>query len=117
MPINVSEAICSDTAEKITVVRTLVGGYVGGIYVAGSTHTFKTLCSVQQPTPQQLQTLPEGERSVNNKLFISKKLLRTTQDKDNLIADVVIYKGIRYKITSPADWDSYGYTGAIGVRD
>lgn len=117
MVINVSEALDSDTAQVRTVERKAPGAYVGGIYQKGATTTFKALMSVQQPTPKQLETLPEGERSRDVKLFISNKPLRTTEDKDETIADVVIDKGKRYKIISSGDWSDYGHTTAMGVRE
>ena len=117
MVINVSEALDSDTAEIITVERTSSGSYIGGLYVKGSKSTFKTFASVQQPTPNQLMILPEGEKDKNIRLFISKKYIRTTSDKDGLIADVVVYKGIRYKVISSSDWSNYGHTMAMGVRE
>jgi len=117
MPVNVSEALDSDTAEIVTVERTSGGGYVDGIYQKGTTSTFKTVCSVQQPTPDELQNLPEGERDKDVRKFISKKVVRTASDRDGLIADVVLYKGNRYKIISAGDWDSYGHTTSFGARD
>lgn len=116
MVINVSEALDTDTAQVITVERTSAGGYVDGIYVKGSTSTFKTLASVQQPSPKELEILPEGEKDKDIKMFISKKPIRTTNDEAELIADVVIYKGNRYKIVSSADWDDYGHTKAMGAK-
>ena len=117
MVINVSEALDSDTAQIVTVIRTAVGSYVDGLYVKGSTSTFKTLASVQQPSPIQLEILPEGEKDKDVKLFICKKPVRTTNDEAGLIADIIMYKGQRYKITNSADWDDYGHTTAMGVRD
>lgn len=117
MPINVSEAIDSDTAEVSVVERSIGGGYVNGIYQQNAVTTFKTLASTQQPTPEQLQMVPEGERDNNPVLFISKKSLRTTNDTDGTIADVLIYKGKRFKIIALADWSSYGHTHAFGVRE
>lgn len=117
MPITVSEALDSDTAEIITVERTSGGGYVDGIYQKGVVSTFKTICSVQQATPEELQNLPEGERNKDVRKFISKKAIRTASDRDGLIADVVLYKGFRFKIISAGDWDSYGHTTSFGARD
>ncbi len=117
MPINVSEAIDFDTAERITVERAAIGGYVDGIYVKGVPTTFKALASVQQPTPKQLEMLKEGERDKNPRLFISNKPLRTTSDRDETIADIVIYKSKRYKIVALGDWSSFGHTMGFGVRD
>lgn len=117
MPVNVSEALDSDTAEKVTVERVSGGGYVDGIYQKGSSSTFKTICSVQQPSPDELQNLSEGERDKDIRKFISKKVLYTTRDRDGSIADTVIYKGIKYKIISAGDWNVYGYTTSFGARD
>ena len=47
MPINVSEALDTDTAEIITVNRT-TGGYVDGVYQENVSATFKTIASMQQ---------------------------------------------------------------------
>lgn len=117
MVLNVSEALCTDTAEIITVTRTTGGDYVDGLWVAGIPSTFKTLASVQQPTPKQLEVLPEGERNKDNRVFISKKEIRTSSDTLKLEADKITYKGTEYKIVFSADWGSYGYTLAIGTRN
>jgi hypothetical protein len=117
MPVNVSEALDIDTSEIVTVIRTSGGWYIGGIYQKGIQSTFKTVCSVQQPTPEELQNLPEGERNKDVRKFISKKPIRTTSDRDGVIADLVRYKGFNYKIISAGNWDSYGHTIAFGARD
>ncbi len=116
MVINVSEALDSDTSEIVTVER-VIGSYVNGLYVKGVLTTFKTLASVQQPTPQDLQILPEGERNKNIRTIISKKIIKTASDLDGTPADIVIHKDIRYKIIFVADWSSYGHTIAMGARD
>lgn len=117
MPINVSEALDTDTAEIVTVERSLGGAYVDGIYQKGTLSTFKTLCSVQQPSPNELQNLPGGERDKDVRKFISKKTLFTTRDRDGTIADTVLYKGFRYKLISSGDWDVYGHATSFGARD
>lgn len=117
MPINVSEALDVDTSEIVTVERSSGGSYVNGIYQKGATATFKTVCSVQQPSPDELQNLPEGERDKDIRKFISKKSVRTASDRDGLIADTIIYKGVRYKLISAGDWNAYGHTTSFGARD
>ena len=117
MPINVSEALDSDTAEIVTVERRGTGTWVDGKYIKGDATTFKTVCSVQQPTPEEIQNLPEGERGKDIRKFITKKPVRTTQDKDADIADRIYYKGIWYKLVDAGDWNAYGHTTAFGARD
>ena len=117
MVINVSEALDSDTAEVVSVERTAVGTFVDGLYVKGPVTVFKTLASSQQPTPKQLQVLPEGERDKNPRLFISKRQLQTVNDKTGAVPDIVIFKGARFKIIMVGDWFSYGHVMAFGVED
>lgn len=117
MPINVSEALDSDTCVKLQVERTSPGAYVDGIYVEGSVSTFYALMSPQQPTPKQLEVLPEGERDKDVMLFISKRTLRTVDDDNNIPADVIIFKGERYRVIQLADWSTFGHTPAYGVKD
>lgn len=116
MPINVSEALDSDTAEKITVERTAAGSYVDGIYQAGSASTFSALASVQQPTPQQLQILPENERVPDVRLFICNKPILSSRESGSGVADVLIYKGVRYKVISNGDWSAYGHNTVMAAR-
>ena len=117
MPINVSEALDSDTSEILTIERTTGGGYVDGLYSGGSVDTFNTFGSVQQPTPKELQKLPEGERDKDVRKFITKKQLRTTSDRDSEVADSVLYRGENYKIIQSGDWQTYGYCESYGVRE
>ena len=100
MPINVSEALDSDTGEIVTIER-VTGSYVDGLYQKDSPTTFKTLASVQQATPKETQFLPEGERQKDIRRIISKKSIRGSNDKDGVPADIVIYKGSRFKVINP----------------
>jgi len=117
MPVNVSDAIDADTAEIITVTRTANSGYVDGIFVKGTTVNFKALASVQAPTGDELQDLPEGSRDSSALKFFSKRPIFTISDRDDFDADIITYQGIRYKIVTSRNWNAYGHTVAIGVRD
>jgi hypothetical protein len=118
MTINVSEALDSDTSGIIRVERSdNTGAYVDGIYIFGATTIFKTVCSVQPATDEELQALPSGERNKDVRKFISKKALRTGQDRDNGVADIAIYNSIRFKIIKLGDWSAYGHTTAFGARE
>ncbi len=115
MPINVSEALDADTAEIITVERT-TGSYIDRKFVKDPPTTFKTLASAQQPLPEELQVLPEGERDKSIFKFISKKPIFTVKDRDGLPADVIIFKGNRWKVISSGDWSSYGHNTVFGAK-
>lgn len=121
MPINVSEAIDAETGEVITVERTTTGQYVDGIWTKGTTSTFKSVCSVQQPDndehSQVAQEMSGGERTTDLLKFISIKTLQKTCDRKGTTADVVLYDGQRYKIIAVQKWHKYGYTRAFGVLE
>lgn len=118
MTIRVTEALCSDTSEKAFRERESGGDYVDGLWVEGTTKTIRALASFQQPTANQIKTLKEGERTSDPRLIICNKELRTTNDADGTVADIVIRKktGERYKIIALQDWSAYGQSTAMGVR-
>ena len=115
MPINVSEALDSDTAILLTVIRPS-GGYIDGVWTPGTSNSFKVLCSPQQPTPKELQNLPEGERDKSVYKFITNKPVRTVNDRDGTPADKIRFNGKDYKIISVSDWDVFGQTTSFGAR-
>ncbi len=110
-------SLVSKTENENNLSDGLTPGYNQGIYRKGRTKTFKTVASVQQPTPKELEMMPSGEREKDVRKFISTRPLRTTQDKDGVIADIVLYKGNRYKLIRAADWQEYGHTTVFGTRE
>jgi hypothetical protein len=117
MPINVSEAIDGETAQVVSFLRQVGGSYVNGIWVPPTSESFKSMCSVQQPTPQQLLVIPEGERNKDIRLFISKKPLRTTDDKAGTIGDIALYAGKRFRMMWEGDWNAYGHSTMLGAAE
>ena len=117
MPINVSEALDSDTSEIITIERKLGGSRVDGIWVPGAPSTFKALASAQPASASDLQSLPEGERDKDIFKFISNKPIFTTQDRTVAEADVIIFKGTRWRVISSGDWSSYGHNTVLAAKE
>lgn len=116
MTINVSEAIDSETGEIATVQRMGVPVLVDGIYRKPEPSTFKCLISMQQPTPRQLESLPEAERTNDVMQFIANKTIRTADEKGGTPADVIIRRGNKYKVIQAADWEVYGHTTGFCAR-
>jgi len=114
MPINVSEAIDSDTATIVTLFNSTGGDYVDGIFVPGSETTTRALASVQQPTPKQLEFLEGGERSKSIKSFYLNKEVFTSSD--DRTATEILHRGNRYKVVHAGDWLDYGWFFAIGAK-
>lgn len=115
MPINVSEALDSDTAEVVTVART-TGAYIDRKFVKNPPTIFKTLASVQPATSDEMLLLPEGERAKSILKFICKKPVYSVKDRDGLPADEISYKGSKYKVVDAADWSSYGHNTVLGAK-
>lgn len=113
--INVSQGINSNNALPLTVTRYSEGAYFEGLWVEGSTSTFKSLVSAQQPESDDLQVLPEGERNKDTVKFYSMLPVRTSNDTLGIQADTVLYNAKTYKIVQVGDWNGFGYTSALGV--
>lgn len=116
MVIQVSEALDLDTSEIVSVERT-EGSFVDGIFIKDDPTTFIMFASVQQPSGSELNNLPEGERDKDVRKFISNKLVRTSQDSSNTLADVIIYNGDRFRIIKVEDWSVYGQTTSYGIHE
>lgn len=116
MPINVSEAIDSDTAEIITVTRYTGGSRINGIWQPGTPSQFKTLASAQPASADDLQNMPEGERDKVIFKFISKKPIRTVQDRDGEEADEITFKGSDWRVIKGGDWSSYGHNTVFAAK-
>jgi hypothetical protein len=117
MPINVAEALDSDTAQIIKVERKAGGERINGVWVPGAASTFMAMASAQPATPDELQNLPEGQRDKSIFKFISNKPIYTARDRQQGEADIIIFKGIRWRVISGADWDSYGHTTVLAAKE
>lgn len=115
MVISVTEALDGDTAILVTVERA-TGSWIDGRWVVGVPVLFKTMASPQQPTPKQLQNLPENERTSDVMVFYCAKPVFSTKDREGLPADHIIFKGVKRKVIATADWDTFGHTIAFAAR-
>lgn len=116
MVINVGAALDSHTAVIVSVERETPGGYVDGIWQPGVKTVFKCLASPQQPTPQDLLNLPEGQRQQNVYLFICNKLINVADEKTGASADIITFKGAKFKAIKVADWIIYGHNFVYAIR-
>lgn len=116
MPINVSEALNSDTALTLVVDRT-TGTYVDGVWTTNAPSTFKMLASPQQPTPKQLEILPEGERSKNVMLFICNKRVKTVDEKAGTPPDIINFDSKKFRVVALGNWITFGHVHALAAED
>lgn len=116
MVINVSAALDSNTAVIVSVERETPGYYLDGLWQPGATTIFKCLASPQQPTPQDLLNLQEGQRQQNVYMFICNKLINVADEKTNTSADVINFKGSKFKAIKVADWIVFGHNIVYAIR-
>ncbi len=115
MPINVGEALCPDTAVRVSVERQTGGTRVNGRFVPTPPQIIKMLASPQQPTGSQLKFLEGAEKKMEVRFFICNKPVRTVNDRLGIAADIIIFKGLRFKVIDSKDWDIFGHSSVIGA--
>ena len=86
-----------------------------GLYSTEVVSREKICASVQHPTPDDLQVLPEGQRVESARVFFVDATLSTVNDREGKPADKIELDGRSYTIYSVEDWGSY--TKAMGVLD
>lgn len=116
MPINVGNAICSDTGERVLIKRKTKGKFVDGIWEQGLTITIKALASVQQPTKEEIELFTGLERDKDMKSFYVNKNIIASSEFDDTDADEIIYNGMTYRAMKLGNWNAYGYDLVMGVR-
>lgn len=117
MPLNVNDAIDTDTGEKIIILRkTTDGFYKKGIWQNGREKRIKALASVQQPTKQQIELFTGLERDKDMKTFYVNKYVRASSEFDEHEADQILWKDRVYRAMHVGEWESYGYNIIVGVR-
>lgn len=116
MPLNVRDAIDTDTGERIILNRKTAGFFDNGIWKDGIRKKIKALASVQQPTKQQIELFTGLERDKDMKTFYVNKFVQASSEFDDTEADEIIWKGRVYRAMHLGEWESFGYNIVLGVR-
>jgi hypothetical protein len=91
--------------RSITRRRFATGTRVGGRWVDGAPTDTPITASVQAPTGDDMEFLPEGtRRSQVRKLYATAGSLRTVNQHDDEIADNVIVDGVEYLVEHVTPW-------------
>jgi len=92
------------------------GDYVAGRWVASAPFKFKFSGVIQNATPDDLEFLPEGNRTHEAiKIHTTYKLI--PQLRDTTTGDIVFYGGLSWIVHSVANRYIGGYYKAIAIRD
>lgn len=104
--------------QSFAIERTAFGVVNGRARAVKSTEAIPAVGSVQPLGDDALMLLPEGERGSE------RIVVRTTtpildggrEQGADTMADVILYRGKRYKVESTKDWSAWGMCKAVCVR-
>jgi len=109
-----------DFAISYTVMRTK-GKWYKGRFKLGEPVKLKFFGPVQPATAEELQQIPEGDRTQEimkfmcappNKIYVT-TAINSKSETDGIISDQIIYDGDLYKVIRSKNWRNNGYTRAF----
>lgn len=116
---NVNGMIKRLGGKTYTVTRANADGAYStedGTFVAGATVTVPVLGSVQPATPEDLVSVPDGDRTRERKRFYSQPALNTQDTAALRKGDVVDVDGQLFKVESVGHWANHGKSILVSVN-
>jgi hypothetical protein len=105
-------------ARPATLVRPAAGSWIDGRWTAAAPNETPITAVIQSPAPEDLVTLPEGERTGGEVTIWSSTALHTASEDDQTAADVVrAENGTEYRIIRASRRVEGGFSRAMGRRD
>jgi len=110
-----------DLSQKFTVIRS-TGSFIKGLWTEGTVTEIEMWGNVTNPTPKDLDQVPEGDRVTGAMVFHTKQPIYVTRagagtKKDpNAISDKIIWRSEYYRLSGVSPYIDYGYYRAVGVR-
>lgn len=97
-------------SSSVTIERTGPGRYIGGVYRKDPTpETFHCTGSMQPATPEEIQRLPELQRTEEVFAFFTTfKLQVGDAESREESPDIVIWKGQRFEVSGEEAWKHLG---------
>lgn len=103
-------------ARPVVLLRS-TGTWSGGRWVVDAPDETPILAVIHASKPEDLETLPEGERTGGEVTIWTETALHTASEDDQTPADVVrAGDGTEYRIIQARRRDEGGFTRAIGRR-
>jgi len=90
--------------QSLTVTRQ-TGSYVDGVWTLAADSTFGIVGSIQQLSARELQLLPEGERTREQRILYSLTQLRTAKLDTQVPPDEVTYDGRQWRVQDRRYYD------------
>lgn len=114
--LSVSDIAGSFNQQQVSVKTFTAGTRTKGRYVPGTSSDRNINASIQHPSPDALQGLPEGLKTLRTISIITIEVLRGVKEFDQAIADIVTWQGQKYRVFQVLPWNQNGYNEAIATE-
>jgi hypothetical protein len=117
MPFSIAQVVNDPAfAQSFTITRSKGGQFKLGRWI-NATQTVASWGSIQPPSPEELEMVPEGDR-VTGMIVIhsSQPIYETNVNLTNGISDLVTWHDNQYRVMKVLPWQDYGYWKALAVR-
>lgn len=104
---NTAELI-SKFGEKVILTQFGSGQYVNGRYVNGSSTISSITMSVQPLTDKELLNQPEGQRTKRIVKGYTPELLKTSDERTSVKADLIEYDNTLFEVQKVEQWRRNG---------
>ena|ERR1022692_3557469 len=105
-----------DIGQCFSVERQNPGSYIAGGWQAGPLQTLTLYGVIGVADARALRMFPEGDRVEGTEIVICNQPLYATSESLEITSDIVIWHGLKYRVKSVAQWDDFGYHGALVTR-
>lgn len=121
MPFDLVDDALSGMFVDVTRRRYAAGAYTAGVYVRGAETTATIRASVQALKPEEVQDLPEAQRTRRPMRVFSRSELRCVVEGTNTPtdADRIDWEGERFEVVSVKRWNlgTLNHYEAIVLRE
>lgn len=118
MPFSLSRVVNDPRVAQAFTIQRDAGAFVAGVWVPNPT-TVPSYGVIQPSTPEEIDTVPEGDRVTGMFTFHSSNAIYHTGVDEGGIArtsDIIPWHGQNYRIVVVAPWQDFGYYKGIGAR-
>lgn len=102
MSLDLIKSLMTETVEIVRVSAEVT--WVDGEPVRGAEETLSAPASIQPLTPNERLLLPEHVRTRETVKMYMETLVRTLDEKNNLLADRIIHDGKTYEVQGVENW-------------
>lgn len=117
MAIDLSNVVTSPDldAQPFTINRT-TGAFAQGGWQANAPTAIPAFGVISTATAKDLDMVPEGDRVRESLVFYNVQQIFVTNAQNSQISDVLVWKGVQYRVYFVADYSTYGFWKAIACR-